>query len=161
MLCLLTFYGVPVSYSNANGYWTKDISSYVSRSLFRLIHRTNWPLCLKRTYWDYQNVSMHLLKTSTYGAFTTSAEIWVPLRHNTFCKTVCSQIQVRLLLEELLVVRKCVFFYRISIIPTCIGGLVGCLTLYSTHYRWFPGPVNLLVVEIRLASHQNHSTMLQ
>jgi len=36
--------------------------------------------------------------------------------------------------------------------------LVGCLTSHSTHYRSFQGRLNQLVVEIRLESHQNHST---
>ena len=44
---------------------------------------------------------------------------------------------------------------------TSNGLLVGWLTFQSTHYRLFQGRLNQLVVEIRLESHQNHSTMLQ
>jgi len=43
---------------------------------------------------------------------------------------------------------------------TACVGLVGCLMSHSTHYRSFRGRLNQLVVEIRLESNQNHSTVL-
>jgi len=44
--------------------------------------------------------------------------------------------------------------------PMYWGWLIGCLTSHSTHYRLFRVGLDQLVVEIRLQSHQNHSTML-
>ena len=46
-------------------------------------------------------------------------------------------------------------------LPQLVDWLVGCLKSHSTHNRSFWGRLNLIVIEIRLESHQIHSTMLQ